>query len=605
MNEKSEFVPWRSGDPFRYPISKDGDPWKTCYKAVKEYNDAMCTAWKDEVQNLLIFAGLFSAVVTAFVVESYKMLTDPIDDSTRLLAQIAAELASINGRNATTTTPPPQENFSPSALAVRLNTFWFLSLTLSLATVLVGILALQWIREYERYETTSYKERLEIRQMRYKAIVKWQVPNIIWGLPVLLQSALILFFLGMLDLLRSLDSIVAVILSIVVGLVFLVIVATTMIPGIQLLFMCSLLNILDVHPQSWSFCPYKSPQSWAFYQLVKLLSSWTHVRFKGSTVGSRSGGWFALDDVWNRLGTYKHLPNAIAWAGRTFGQGNDSIPSAIYHCINDMPPSTAMYTVALLSGFDVKTENPIKNNALYTEIASARCLRYFRTYRQRLSVHEMELFVRIWNSKTQNADDEFSDMDLLRVLKAYAKDSTIYPSELMVQVTHTLATIFESRGEYSLTELNFTGGFVWYGIVASDTINSVLHIPLAKLYGALYQWICQPQLESANFDKSRDLRPHPQYSFFCGIMDNIWMVPFPRVPPNLDGYFRSQQHCEMLRALEVLFRSAFAKYSKKYFFEHNWSVDNWSAFRDKILVTLPGVLDNLEDTVINTDSSNP
>ncbi|TFK44143.1 hypothetical protein BDQ12DRAFT_717323 [Crucibulum laeve] len=117
VNEEPEFIPWRSGDPYRYPISKDGDPWETCYKAVKEYDDVMCTAWKDEVQNLLIFAGLFSAVVTAFIVESYKMLTDPIDDSIHLLTQIAAELASINSRNATMTIPP-QENFSPSALAI-------------------------------------------------------------------------------------------------------------------------------------------------------------------------------------------------------------------------------------------------------------------------------------------------------------------------------------------------------------------------------------------------------------------------------------------------------------------------------------------------------
>ncbi|TFK42067.1 hypothetical protein BDQ12DRAFT_677599 [Crucibulum laeve] len=49
-------------------------------------------------------AGLFSAVVTAFVVESYKLLADPIDDSTRLLAEIAIELASMNGR--TLPSPP-------------------------------------------------------------------------------------------------------------------------------------------------------------------------------------------------------------------------------------------------------------------------------------------------------------------------------------------------------------------------------------------------------------------------------------------------------------------------------------------------------------------
>ncbi|TFK44141.1 hypothetical protein BDQ12DRAFT_708156 [Crucibulum laeve] len=572
VNEEPEFVPWRSGDPFRYPIPKDGNPWETCYKAVKNYDDAMCTAWKDEVQNLLIFAGLFSAVVTAFIVESYKMLTDPIDNSTRLLTQIAVELASINGRNATTTILP-QENFSPSAIAVRLNTVWFLSLTLSLATALVGILALQWIREYERYGTTSYKERLDIRQRRYEGIMKWQVPNILRGLPILLQSALILFFLGMLDLLQSLDYITMIILTIVVGLVFLVIVTTTVIPGIQLIFVQRPFKGF-VDSQSWSFCPYKSPQSWAFYQLVfqlasisyklKLLSCWPIRQFNMSTRNLSSGGC---------SGTYKYLPNAIAWAGRTFRQGNDSLLSAIYYCVNDMPSSlTARRTVVLLDGFGVEIGDPTGDVALYNDITSARCLRYFsglsHTPNQQLSVHEMELFVRIYNNETQNTDDGFSCPFIsFDGHTEDAKDITKFPS----------------------------GKFVWYGIVDSDTINSALHIPLAKLYGILYQWICRPQLEPTNCNKSSG--SDPRYSLFERIMVYISLKsPQARVHPNLDGYSRSQQHREMLKALEDLFRAIFSKYSKQYFAEYPWRADSWSAFRDKtLLVTLPGVKDMVMD----------
>ncbi|TFK44148.1 hypothetical protein BDQ12DRAFT_708162 [Crucibulum laeve] len=617
VNEEPEFVPWRSGDPFRYPIPKDGDPWETCYKPVKKYDDVMCTAWKDEVQNLLIFAGLFSAVVTAFVVESYKMLTDPIDDSTRLLAQIAAELASINGRNTTTTIPLPQEKFSPSALAIRLNTFWFLSLTLSLATVLVGILALQWIREYERYETTSYKERLHIRQMRYEGIAKWQVPNILRGLPVLLQLALILFFLGMLDLLRSLDFATTVILSIVVGLVFLIILTTTMIPGIQLLFMQHSPSVL-VDSQSWSICPYKSPQSWAFSQLV-ISSTYYLVSFSyelkplslrarvQSNVLSRLHSvysWYYFDNSQNELRTYKYLPNAITWAGRKFGQGNDSIPSAIYHCINEMSPSTARRTVTLLSDFHVE-KKAIEGNALHTDVISAKCLARLRNsyfmFSQQSSIHEMELFVRIINSKTQNEDDIFSSPYLFKVIREYATDSTKYPSELMLQVIHGLVTIFESQNKYSSRSLCVAGGFVWYGIVASDTINGALHMPLAKLYRVLHQCICLPQLEPANCDASRDFSPlDPRYRLFCSIMSYALAVPSPVVPPNLDRHFYFQQHCKMLRALEVLFRSAFVKYSKYYFSRHSWATEYWPAFRDKtLLVTLPSILDDLEDVVVD------
>lgn len=91
----------------------------------------------------LIQARLLSAVVTAFIVESYKKLQqDPNDDIVNLLSQIASR---INGPlNASTATlgPPAPSPFVPAASAIRVNVFWFISLVLSLATVLIGIISL-------------------------------------------------------------------------------------------------------------------------------------------------------------------------------------------------------------------------------------------------------------------------------------------------------------------------------------------------------------------------------------------------------------------------------------------------------------------------------
>ncbi|KIM35358.1 hypothetical protein M413DRAFT_56484, partial [Hebeloma cylindrosporum] len=101
--------------------------------------------WKDEVQNLLIFAGLFSAVITSFVVESSKDLQP--DPNTLLLSQIVTLIG-----NNTNGTPgiPPQIQLSPSPSSYRINALWFASLVLSLTTVLVGIISLQWLREHQR-----------------------------------------------------------------------------------------------------------------------------------------------------------------------------------------------------------------------------------------------------------------------------------------------------------------------------------------------------------------------------------------------------------------------------------------------------------------------
>ncbi|TFK58047.1 hypothetical protein BDN72DRAFT_733261, partial [Pluteus cervinus] len=75
--------------------------WQECYKRVKEYDEDMCESWKDEIDKLLIFAGLFSATVTAFVVESYQWLDTSSDPTSDLLAQ----LISLQFNNTISTSP--------------------------------------------------------------------------------------------------------------------------------------------------------------------------------------------------------------------------------------------------------------------------------------------------------------------------------------------------------------------------------------------------------------------------------------------------------------------------------------------------------------------
>ncbi|KDR65872.1 hypothetical protein GALMADRAFT_81406, partial [Galerina marginata CBS 339.88] len=127
-----------------------GECWKTVLDPHLKNDKVQCEAWKDEVGNLLIFAGLFSAVVTSFTVESYKNLqADPNDTIIFLLNRLVE--SSANG-NATLSTPTTQtQPFTVSSSSIRVNIFWFLSLVLSLTTVLVGIVSLQWIREHQKY----------------------------------------------------------------------------------------------------------------------------------------------------------------------------------------------------------------------------------------------------------------------------------------------------------------------------------------------------------------------------------------------------------------------------------------------------------------------
>ncbi|KDR82266.1 hypothetical protein GALMADRAFT_22842, partial [Galerina marginata CBS 339.88] len=129
------------------------DPWYIILKPLLKKDRLRCDAWKEEVQNLLIFAGLFSAVVTAFVVESYKNLQqDPNDALVALVSQLVTRLESPSGNTSTPSSlmfSNVNSAFSPAPSSIRVNILWFISLVLSLTTVLVGIVSLQWLREHQ------------------------------------------------------------------------------------------------------------------------------------------------------------------------------------------------------------------------------------------------------------------------------------------------------------------------------------------------------------------------------------------------------------------------------------------------------------------------
>ena len=231
-------------------------------------------------------AGLFSAVVTSFVVDSSKDLQ--LDPNTILLSHIASLIGNTTDG---TVTNIPQIRLSPSPSSYRINAVWFASLVLSLTTVLVGIVSLQWIREHQRYSGLSPQEKFSIFCMRKEALEAWYVPQIFAGLPLLLQGALALYLAGLVDHLLGFGHGVAIpgIIFIAMSLLFLI--ATTALPTLQGLVV--LPTYLEITHNLSSPCPYKSPQSQTFRRLATvfqsgfLATSWLMGRFQWLTMHFR------------------------------------------------------------------------------------------------------------------------------------------------------------------------------------------------------------------------------------------------------------------------------------------------------------------------------
>ncbi|KIL61771.1 hypothetical protein M378DRAFT_63912, partial [Amanita muscaria Koide BX008] len=99
-----------------------------------------------------------------------------------------------------------------------------------------------------------------VRQMRYDGLFYWKVPVLISFLPMALQTSVLLFFGGILDLLWSLHPTVAAVTTIAVGIVVAALVFTTFAPALQSIRYFHRPKLHAAMKQ----CPYKSPFSWLF-----------------------------------------------------------------------------------------------------------------------------------------------------------------------------------------------------------------------------------------------------------------------------------------------------------------------------------------------------
>jgi hypothetical protein len=103
----------------------------------------------DSVKLITSQAGLFSAALTSFVVDSKQNLkanpTDKmvyyLEQHSTILSQISQQIASIAPQVSIPSTPPPPfPPFIPSASDIRINAFWFMALTFSLSAALIAML---------------------------------------------------------------------------------------------------------------------------------------------------------------------------------------------------------------------------------------------------------------------------------------------------------------------------------------------------------------------------------------------------------------------------------------------------------------------------------
>ncbi|KAI9454698.1 hypothetical protein F5148DRAFT_1228629 [Russula earlei] len=196
-----------------FPRAVDNSPqlWSLCLTHADKFDRDLIESWKGDMDGILIFSGLFSAV-----------------------AQVAIILARSTNQIDPVLPPMPTQNSQTAYLVI--NAFWFLSLAFSLTCAITATLVQQWSRT-----PFNPHQRARMRTYLHRGVQKFRFSELVGAIPMLLHVALFLFFCGLLVFLFNLDTTLARIL-----LVF----------SIAALFLYVLLTALPVF---FYDCPYKTP----------------------------------------------------------------------------------------------------------------------------------------------------------------------------------------------------------------------------------------------------------------------------------------------------------------------------------------------------------
>ncbi|KAJ7495978.1 hypothetical protein B0H11DRAFT_2001413 [Mycena galericulata] len=207
-------------------MSENARIWHIYTDEAQKADVLMTDGWSRSIDVLLVFTGLFSAVLTTFIIQSYElMLPDSTDTTNALLAQLIS--LQFNGTTPTSISNRPQ---STTGQIHWVNGLWFSALACSLSTALISMLAKQWLQAYIPNVSGSPRHRARQRQARFMHLEAWHVPGIINALPLLLHVALLLFFAGLVLLLWSLDLAITIANFLIIALAYLFYLASIFLP---------------------------------------------------------------------------------------------------------------------------------------------------------------------------------------------------------------------------------------------------------------------------------------------------------------------------------------------------------------------------------------
>lgn len=184
--------------------------WTTYTREATDYDVEFLEKYQSDMDIVLIFAGLFSAVNTSFIVNQQSNLNpDPFRTTNALLGML---LQTANSSFVPQFDQPYAPWQGPSTLVIWIQSLIYASLCASLLAALGAVLGKQWLSNFKRSVRGTIDDRGRQRQMKLDGLRTWHFDSVLEFLPSLLQISLLLFGIALSATMWTMSPTIAIII---------------------------------------------------------------------------------------------------------------------------------------------------------------------------------------------------------------------------------------------------------------------------------------------------------------------------------------------------------------------------------------------------------
>ncbi|THU94318.1 hypothetical protein K435DRAFT_756668 [Dendrothele bispora CBS 962.96] len=223
------------GTERRFKPTPDDDAcfklWNMYIGQAQDYDKALLEGWKGDMDGMLLFSALYSASLTALIIESYKTLQeDPAETTAQLLKQL------VLLSNGTVTTVGESPSFTLPISSLVCNSLWFLSLALALTCSLLATFVQQWTRDFLHKTTMRPSPVVQARVLAfsYFGLRRFGMHTFVDIIPILLHISLLFFFGGLVAFLLPINRPLTYLMACVLIIFILVYTCLSCIPLVYL-----------------------------------------------------------------------------------------------------------------------------------------------------------------------------------------------------------------------------------------------------------------------------------------------------------------------------------------------------------------------------------